>query len=122
MKSLIATVLLLILMLTVTVLNFLFINQTADEITAEIDALPPVGTTDCISAAEELLRFWEARSTTVTLSVGYATADRVTEQAKLLISSARSGDVYGYTMALTLLADAVEDMRRLEQFSVKNLF
>lgn len=122
MKSLITTVILLILMLSVTVINFLFINQTADEMVDRIDALPAFGEAQSVPAAESLLRFWESRSATVTLSVGYTTADRVTEQAKLLLGAARIKDLYGYETALTLLTDAIEDMRRLEQFSIENLF
>ncbi|MBQ8345780.1 MAG: hypothetical protein IJY42_05910 [Clostridia bacterium] len=121
MKSLIATVLLLVLMLGAVVGNFFYINITADTASALLGQLPRSLQKDCVPKAEELLQFWESHAHTVTLSVGYTLADRVTEQAKLLLSAAECGDLYGYQTALTLLEDAISDMRRLEQFSIENL-
>ena len=121
MKSLIATVLLLVLMLGAVVGNFFYINQTADKMSALAEELPQFPKEECVPKAKELLQFWESHAHTVTLSVGYTLADRVTEQAKLLLAAAECGDLYGYQTALTLLEDAISDMRRLEQFSIENL-
>jgi hypothetical protein len=51
----------------------------------------------------------------VGISVGYPTVDCVSEQAAVLCASAEGGDEYGFQIALTLLRDAVEDIRRLER-------
>ncbi len=121
MKSLAVTVILLIVMIACIVWNYFYINQTADEMNKILEAIPDITSPNCEQKAHQITEYWQSRTDMVGLSVGYSALDRISEQCKLLLSSIHCGDSYGYHEAITLLRDAIEDMRRLEQFSVSNL-
>ena len=121
MKSLILLLLLIACLLCGTVCNAIYINDVSDRLLLAIDNLPPPENGDCSKQIGELLVFWESKIGTVCLSVSYTIADRISEHAKVLFACAACGDRFGFYSALALLRDAVEDMRRLEQFSIGNL-
>ena len=121
MKSLIASLVLLILMLICVVWNYIYINEVFAEMNRLLDALPSVNSPDCEARAAAICDYWESRVDTVGLSVGYTVVDRVSEQAATLQACAACGDAYGFSTALALLRDALGDLRRLESFSIGNL-
>ncbi len=121
MRSFAVSILLLLVMLGGIGYNYIYINRVADEMCAQIDALPEIDAEDCPAQAAELAEYWEKHADTVGLSVGYTVVDRVSEQAATLSACAACGDVFGYHTALALLRDAVGDMRRLESFGIGNL-
>ncbi len=109
----------LLLLLTVMIgINCAYINNVANRLKNDVEALSSV---DCQAQADTLLEYWEAEEDWVGLSVGYGVVDRIKEQILLLRNAAMRGDEQGFASARTLLLDAVEDMRRLEQFSIGNL-
>ena len=122
MKSFWISMALLIAMLIGIAVNYIYINDVSDTLYERLDALPDVRDPSCTTAAEELCAYWESVVDTVNLSVGYTVVDRVSEQAVTLAACAACGDFYGFRTALALLRDAVGDMRRLERFSIGNLF
>jgi len=115
------SVALLIVMLIGVATNYIYINEVSDEILARLDAMPDVTDPNCFSATLELHRSLEREIDLISLSVGYSIVDRLCEESVTLCACAKSGDRYGFTTALALLYDAVDDMRRLEQFSMRNL-
>lgn len=121
MKSFYISLLLFALMLGGIVANFIYINRVADEMTEMIDALPALSDPACLSASKNICDFWLEKADLVALSVSFGVVDRVSEQTTLLVGCAACHDVYGYQTALSLLKDAVGDMRRLERFSIGNL-
>ncbi len=121
MKSFYVSLLLFAVMLGGIVANFVYINRTADEMTAMIDALPALSDPTCSEAAGDLCDYWLEKADLVALSVSYTIVDRIGEQSALLVSCAACHDFYGYHAALALLKDAISDMRRLERFSIGNL-
>ncbi|MBQ8309681.1 MAG: DUF4363 family protein [Clostridia bacterium] len=121
MKSLFATLILLIVLLGSITVNFFFINRVADRMEEMIDALPSIDSDTCKAKTQEIRNYWEDRTDLIGLSVGYNIIDRVCEQAALLVACAEVQDLYGYHSAQALLRDAVGDVRRAEQFSVGNL-
>ena len=121
MKSFAVTLLLLVIMLLGIVTNSLYINNVANEMLQMLDALPDPSHPSCGEKARALLEFWNLHLSPVELSVNYLIVDRVTEQARLLVSSAEKGDSYGYAAARTLLRDAVEDLERLESMALGSI-
>ena len=83
----------------------------------KLDSLPDIQDENCLSQTQELLDYWNKQADFVDLSVSYTMVDRVTEQASLLVASAECGDLYGFHAALTLLRDAIGDMRRFDELS-----
>ena len=122
MKSLIATIVLCCLMILATTANFIYVNRLADEMTALADALPSINDPACVEKADALCKKWERHAPFVGLTVGFLTVDKLSEHCETLRSCAEVGDVYGYHAALTLLQDGIDDVRRLEKFSIENLF
>ena len=122
MRSLIATIVISCVMLLAATSNFIYVNRVADAMDEFIGAIPDVDEPLCVEKATELCQIWEKNAPLVGLSVGFLTVDKLTEHCYSLLSCAEVGDVYGYYAALTLLKDSVDDVRRLEKFSVSNLF
>ena len=122
MKSLIATVIFCCLMILAATANFIYVNRLADEMTALADALPSINDPACVEKAAALCKKWERHAPFVGLSVGFLIVDKLSEYCQTLRSCAEIGDVYGFRSALTLLYDSIDDVRRLEKFSIENLF
>ncbi|MBR3893875.1 MAG: hypothetical protein IKJ35_01880 [Clostridia bacterium] len=122
MKSLTLSLILLGLMLICIVGNYIYINEVSARMDRLLDEFPEIGSPACEARASEICDYWAARVDTVGLSVCYTTVDRVSEQAATLQACAACGDVYGLHTALALLRDAIGDVRRLEAFSIGNLF
>ena len=122
MRSLIATIVLCCVMILAATANFIYVNNLADAMIEIADAMPEINEPMCSQKADELCQKWEKHSPIIGLTVGFSTVDKLSEHCQKLRSCAEVGDVYGYYDTLTLLHDAIEDVRRLEQFSVSNLF
>lgn len=122
MKSLIATVILCCVMFLAATANFIYVNRLADAMEEIADAMPSIHEPMCVEKADELCQKWEKHAPIVGLSVGFMTVDKLSEHCQTLRTCAEVGDVYGYYSTLTLLQDSIDDVRRLEQFSVSNLF
>ncbi len=122
MKSLIATVVLLSLVLILSVLNFVYVNTTADMLCDMLDTLPSMEDPSAQAAAQAIEEYWREKEGIIGLTVSYPFVDRISEEAARLGAAIQAKDLYGFESARTLLYDAAEDMRRAEQFSVKNLF
>ena len=121
MKSLTATVILLLCVLTLAFLNTHFVGTTVEETVKRLNALPDIGEEGCVEHAYSLGAFWEEKAPFLEASIPFPLVDRVRENAVLLATCASVGDVYGFHSAHTLLLDALEDLLRLEKFSFSNL-
>ena len=122
MKSLIATAILCCLMILAATANFVYVNRIADEMTALAASLPSPTDSTCVEKAAALCKKWEKNAPLVGLTVGFLTVDKLSEHCQTLLSCAEVGDVYGYYSTLSLLKDSIDDVRRLEQFEIGNLF
>ena len=122
MRSLIATVVLCFLMIAAATANFIFVNHIADEMVDLVDSLPNINDPLCVEKTAALCEKWEKNAPIVGLTVGFLTVDKLSEHCQTLHSCVEVGDVYGYYSALTLLKDSIDDVRRLEKFSIDNLF
>ena len=122
MRSLIATVILVFAMVLAATANFIYINRLADSLTEMADSLPSPNDSACVEKAAALCKNWEKNAPLVGLTVGFLTVDKLSEHCQTLLSCAEVGDVYGYYSTLSLLKDSIDDVRRLEQFEIENLF
>ena len=113
---------LLVLLIAGVVWNYIYINDVFTTMNASLDAIPDLSDENCEDACLQLQAQWKKHTDRVGLSVCFGVLDRVSEQVELLRTCAACGDRYGFETARTLLRDALEDMRRLERFSIGNLF
>ncbi len=121
MKSLIATLVLLLCVLTLSGINFYYVNTVVREMEERLDALPAVEDTECYARTEELCAYWAEKERAIEMTISYPFVDRICEQAALLSACASVGDVYGFYSAKALLYDALDDLARAEQFSLGSL-
>ena len=122
MKTVRIMLLLVLLLAVVVTVNALYINNVANRLNDALDAVPDIGDAACVPAVRALLDLWQHHDDYVGLSVYDSTLDHVSEQAALLLSCAERHDAHGFYSAKTLLRDSIADLRRLEVFSVGNLF
>ena len=122
MKSLTVSLILLILMLICVVWNYIYINEVSERLSAMIEALPAPDDPMCGARISELINYWEEQRTAVCLSVSFTVADRISEHAETLAASVACGDRFGFYHSLSLLRDAIEDLRRMERPSLGTLF
>ena len=122
MKSLIATVILLSLVLLLSVANALYVRHVIQETERLLKELPDIDSPDCAARAKEIEEYWARQEPLLGATVPYSLLDRVCEQVSLLGACAAEGDRDGVLHARTLLSDALEDVRRAEEFSLANLF
>ncbi len=102
--------------------NAVFINRTVRDLTAGLDALPPVPDSETTPAEIAALReALESKEALLGLSVSYEEMDKAVESLRGLEASAAAGDVSRYRATLEILRDLMEDLARLEKLSVKNL-
>jgi len=121
MKTFLISLVLLAALLFGVIWNYIYINEVFTSMNALLDAVPDIDDAGCNTACVRLCEEWKKHTDRVGLSVCFNVLDRVSEQADLLSVSAACGDRYGFEAARTMLRDALEDMRRLERFSIGNL-
>lgn len=121
MKSLTVTLLLFCLTVGGIALNYVHVNRVCDTLAEQIEEIPDVSDPNCTAAVRALTDYWLSRVKTVEFSAGFSAVDRISEQAAVLLACAECGDLYGFRTALVLLADAAEDLRRPELFSLGTL-
>ena len=118
MKSLAATIFLLLCVLTLSVLNHVYVSSAVSGMEALLDSMPEINDATCRAHAEEIDAYWAKREEVLKMSIAYPLIDRVCEQASLLVACAEIGDVYGFYGARALLYDALEDLMRAERISL----
>ena len=114
MKSFVVSIILAALMISVIVLNALYINNVGDRAETAVLSLPSPPDPACVAAAERLEQDWKRYARQVHISVNHTLVDRIEEHLATLTACASCGDVYGFYTARALALDALEDMRRLE--------
>lgn len=118
MKSLAVTVLLLLCILTLSVLNHVYVSDAVREMKELLNSLPAIDDASCHAYAEQIDTYWAEREQVLKMSIAYPLIDRVCEQASLLVACAEIRDVYGFHGARALLYDALEDLMRAERISL----
>ena len=118
MKSFIATLVLLGVMLGGILVNCIYINNVANDMLEAAEELRFLEGEESVLRAVALLEYWQGKVGLVDLSVNYLLIERVNQNLALVVTCAKAEDRFGYLSALSLLIDAIEDMRRLEELSL----
>ena len=120
MKTLAVVLAIFFILCAAMVLNFIYINESADELTSLAESLsfddPSI--TDKI---EEIERKWEKSSVIFSLTVNFKEIDYLGETLVELKSSAESRNRDEFERYKLLVIDAIDGVRRLERFSIINI-
>ncbi|MBR6708298.1 MAG: DUF4363 family protein, partial [Clostridia bacterium] len=98
-----------------------FVNQTVEELTEQLDLLPARPGPESTAALSTLSRRWEETKPIFSFSVSTIDINRVSAELTALISRSLAEDEKEYLYALAQLKLAIQNLGRLEQFSVLNL-
>ena len=120
MKTLTIVLAIFFALCTAMLLNFIYINESADELTHLTEELsfddPSVA-----KKIEEIEKKWEKSSVIFSLTVNFKDIDYLGESLVALKSSARTRDKDEFERYRLLVIDAIDGVRRLERFSVMNI-
>lgn len=120
MKVFVASLILFVLLLGVIWWNYIFINSTADEMNRKVTALPSCAEAE--EAVDALADYWEKRSAIAGLSVSYEVLYEVEENLSDLRSAATQNEEFEFEAARARVIVSIRQLRRLEQFSIENIF
>ncbi|MBE6595239.1 MAG: DUF4363 family protein [Ruminococcaceae bacterium] len=118
MKSFYIALCAFVLLFAVIACNYVFINQTSDELERRLTALD-VGTAKKDIA--ELNILWERKRVLMSFSIPNAEIQAFQERLTALQYAVYFRDPAEFERCRALALGAVSDLRRLERFSVENL-
>lgn len=122
MKAMIAISIIFAVMIGCIVFNYYYINRISDALTAMAYDLPAVDEDDCYAAVSQLNEYWLEHQDRVGLSVSFVELNRVSDAITSIRSYASSGEGSDFECARELLLNAIREMRRLEAFTIGNIF
>lgn len=115
MKASVIAGVLLVVLLGLVIGNACYLENTAAHIADMVSALPESPQDDTPRAVEKILTYAQKHKPYLGLSVHFSAIDRMLELCQSLLIYTEIGDVINYQVTKATLADAVEDMGRLEK-------
>lgn len=119
--SVLITVVLFIGLLVAMAVNFIYINGVAAELHSMADELPESPGADT-ALIVSLLDYWNSCRLPASLTVAEHELDGISNGIDSLLAAALANDEASYKTSMALLHNAIDDMCRLERFSVENIF
>ncbi len=119
--AVIAAAVLLCLILCAVAANAVFVRGSVAALRTRADALPAIPDADTPGLLDGLGAQFNRYETGLSLSVSFPILDRVREQIAAARAYAVSGSDTDYAAALAVLREALNDLDRLERFSVRNI-
>lgn len=122
MKAFVAISIIFAAMIGCIVFNYLYINRVSDELTVMAYDIPAVGGDGRYAAVSRLDEYWQEHQNRVGLSVSFVELNRVSDAITSMKSYAASGEDADFECTRELLLNAIREMRRLEAFTIGNIF
>lgn len=121
MRALVISIILFGILCAVIAANFVYINDTADEL-RNMAAMLDIENKHSEAIIEEIDKKWKKSEKIFSLSVSYKELDFFGETLISLREAYKSGEKFEFERHKALLLDALDGMSRLERFSVANIF
>lgn len=120
MKTFVVSLIFFALLLGTICWNYIFINSMADEMNRQITELPACA--QAKDALDSLTSYWEERHAIAGLSVSYEVLYEVEENLADLRSAAAQNEASDFEAARERALTSIRQLRRLERFSIENIF
>ena len=120
MQALITVSVIFLALCIAIVFNYLYINKTADELTSLTESLS-LEDPECLAKINEIEKKWEKSSYIFSLTVSFKDLDYLGETLLALKSAAKIQNNLEFERYQALLVDAIDGVRRLENFSIINI-
>lgn len=121
MRTFIVSLVIFLILLGCIIGNFFFIRSTTDNLAKMTASLPDANETECKDRVAELREFWERRRDLISLSVSYTDLNQCGSLLAALDAFSAAGDSTHFNAAKLQLLDALDELSRLEAFSIGNL-
>ena len=121
MKTFWCSLVVFLLLLGAITVNYFYVNRTADELLRLTDALPD-DPQEAAQALNELSDYWDSHRDWLGMSVSYLELNHVGELIVSMDINREQGETAEFLRCRALLSPAIDEVRRLEQFKVWNVF
>lgn len=119
MKTLVASVILFVVLISIIIGNIFYIKYATDTIRAYTEAInvdsPP-------ESVDRLSAFWKDHKKLVALSVSYTDLDDICELIIKLESAHKTGNAAAIERNKELIFDELAGITRFEKISIENIF
>lgn len=121
MKAFFISTVIFFVMSAVIIFNFIYINNVADRLLELTDAITPnaVDLSDKVFALED---FWEKNKSKMDLTTNHIAIGNIGIKISNIRLFADYKDFFQLEKEVLLLREEIKEMRRLERFSVENIF
>lgn len=121
MRGLIITLILFVILISIVIINSFYVNNIINGIKNEITTLKLVPCEENAIIIKQIKSDWEKDSILISLSVGYEDIEELTDMIVSLEASNSAKDYNQFKLYYELLLNSIEEIGRLEKFSVKNI-
>ena len=121
MRGLIITLILFAILISIVIINSFYVNNIINGIKNEITALKSFPCEENAVIIKQIKSDWEKDSILISLSVGYEDIEELTDMIVSLEASNSAKDYNQFKLYYELLLNSIEEIGRLEKFSVKNI-
>lgn len=121
MKGFIITLILFAILISIVIINSFYVNNIINDIKNEITSLKTIPCEENAIIIKQIKSKWEKDSIWVSLSVSYEDIEELTDMIASLEASNSVKDYNQFKLYYELILNSIEDIGRLERFSVKNI-
>ena len=123
MKVCITAAIVLLLVITLVVINAVYVRRVTDDLLARLSTLPDTPNPDVTPQEIAAIKVvFDRRLPWLSLTAGFDSLDRVEESLIALEAHAEVGDVRQYASTRAVLEDLMQDIARTEKLSVEAMF
>ena len=120
MRGFLSTVCIFILVLSAIAFNKIYLTRTSTKL-LQLTQTMKDRVPESIETIESLYQLWEANKSTIQISVSHKRIDTVTDLIDSLRAYTLSKETAEYQKTAELLINALEEIRRFEEFSAVNI-
>ena len=121
MRGFIITIILFILLLSIVILNFFYIDYIINNMKQNINSLQSIPCEENAITINKIKENWQKDSVWVGLSVSYEDIEELTDMIASLEAANAVKDYNQFKLYCELILNSIEDIGRLEKFSVNNI-
>ena len=121
MKTLFVTLAIFVLLCAMTAVNFIYINNVANELISLTEAIDLSEAERSEQLIKEIDVLWDKSAPLFSLSVNFREIDYLGETVLALEAAIKSRNEADVNRYRSLLLDAIDGVSRLERFSVINI-
>lgn len=121
MRGLIISIVLFSVMLITILINAFFIHSSSKNMSKEIESLNPIPCQSNQIIIDKFSQEWERKGIWIGLSVSNEDMQKLTNAIDELKIANANEDTTQFQIYLSLLLNAIDEIGRLEKFSIKNI-